>query len=133
MRAHPFERLLMGLLDKEATFEQTLVVEHVEDKLINKQITAFDERVMVGAGRDTLTSDTHPATIESMLQSYDPGRWGTRTGERIQKLLAAISHVNRQRRNFRLLREWLHHRPWQVPSPWWHPDNGSQEVELIEL
>ena len=64
----------MDLLDKEDTFEQTLVVEHVEDKLINKQITAFDERVMVGAGRDTLTSDTHPVTIESMLQSYDPGR-----------------------------------------------------------
>ena len=39
MKEYLLERLIMELLDMEDTFERALTAEHVEDKLIQKQIT----------------------------------------------------------------------------------------------
>jgi hypothetical protein len=38
MKDRSFARLMVDLLAKEDRFEKALTVEHVEDKLINKQI-----------------------------------------------------------------------------------------------
>ena len=163
MKRHPFERLIMDLLDKEDTFERTLTVEHVEDKLvrksalvfcsppqsisvyiilliypeyfptrqfihgeinfdekitdstvfqINKQVSIFDEEYMMNTAKGSFTPDARPASVVRLLRSFDDGRFADRLHDRMHKTFAVMSHLNRHRRNYRLLREWTKKRPW---------------------
>ncbi|KAF8858039.1 hypothetical protein BDZ45DRAFT_802887 [Acephala macrosclerotiorum] len=99
MRQNPFERLLLDLLDKENTFERLLSVEHVDDKLINKQISLLDEENVVEG----------PHTVDQLDGLYEGNYEST-----ISRILQDISFVNRQRRNFRLFKDWNPgHRPWR--------------------
>ena len=105
MTAHPFERLLMDLLNKEDNFERQLAVEHVDDKLINKQVVLRDEkqwlehpRVIGGAWN--LVAEQHANPYMHRVEFY------------LYKILAFISLMNRQRRNARLLKDWTYGRPW---------------------
>jgi hypothetical protein len=116
MQEHPFERLMMDLLEKEDSFEQALTVEHVEDKLINKQIVVFDEQYVMNASRGNLTPNAMPTSIRNMVLNHDEGHFASKFMDRTYRLLADMSHLNRQRRNFRLMRGWIHRRPWQVSS-----------------
>ena len=116
MQEHPFERLVMGLLGKEDTFEQALTVEYVEDKLINKQAVVFDEQYVMNASRGNLTPNAMPTIIRNMALNHDEGHFASRFMDRTYRLLADMSHMNRQIRNFRLTREWIHHWPWQDSS-----------------
>lgn len=106
MAQYPFERLVMDLLEREDTFERLLTHEHVEDRLINKQIIPHDELDIVqGPQYDARTLDnsfeeTKGCPSGIFLENF------------IHKVAEGISHVNRQRRNFRLMREWIKHRPW---------------------
>lgn len=105
MEDNPFERLIMKLLDKEDTFEQALTVEHVEDSLIIKHVTALDERYLLNL---ELPSEI-PRQLRTLVQisgSFKEGQAANLINNKIGKALAMLSSVNRQRRNFRLLREW---------------------------
>ncbi|KUJ12443.1 uncharacterized protein LY89DRAFT_207546 [Mollisia scopiformis] len=94
---NPFERLLLQLLDKENTFESSLSVEHVEDKLITKQISVIDEE---NVARGPFSMDR----AEAIREKIEPS---------ILKMMQDISSINRQRRNHRLFRDWhMGHRPW---------------------
>ena len=95
----------MDLLAKEDTFERLLTHEHVEDKLINKQIIPFDELNMAD-GPEYSALD-----IQSTFEPDSPSG-GLLLENFIHKITEGISLVNRQRRNFRQLRDWLRHRPW---------------------
>jgi hypothetical protein len=100
----PLERLLIDLLDKEDTFERKLTVEHIEDRLVNKQIALLDDEFAVN----------HPHTLRGV---YD---WANEYKEKgfedteiyLYKILGDIALTNRQRRNFRLIRDWTGGRPW---------------------
>ncbi|CZR52381.1 uncharacterized protein PAC_02258 [Phialocephala subalpina] len=99
MRQNPFERLVLDLLDKENTFERLLSVEHVDDKLINKQISLLDEENVVQG----------PRTVDELDSMHGGSHDNT-----ILKLLQDVSFVNRQRRNWRLFKDWSPgHRPWR--------------------
>jgi len=92
-----FDRLIVDLLIKEYKFEKALTVEHVEDTLVNKQVTMKDELSFVQTTE----------RIESVMQLAD----NIETGETylcrfVHEILGDISLVNRQRRNYRLIREW---------------------------
>lgn len=97
----------MDLLAKEDTLERLLSQEHIEDRLIHKQIVPFDELDMTGG------PDYGALDIDSAFQEED-GKvaTGILLENFIYKIAPAISLVNRQRRNFRLLREWIEERPW---------------------
>lgn len=104
MAHYPFERLIMDLLTKEDTFERLLSQEHIEDRLINKQVVTMDERDLAhGPNWDSLglnNSFSGEDTRATLVEKF------------IYKILPSISMVNRQRRNFRLMREWLRERAW---------------------
>jgi len=89
---------------REDTFEKALLDEHVEDKLINKQIILVDEVGMVTG------SSRHFTYSESLGDPNDARLAAGRS--LLDKLLPEISLLNRQRRNFRLLRDWTNGRPW---------------------
>lgn len=103
----PFERLLMDLLAKENTFERLLAQEHIEDRLIHKQIVPFDELDITG-GPQYSAYDIDDAFDEQDGQ-VATGIW---LENFIYKIAPAISLVNRQRRNYRLLRDWIEERSW---------------------
>lgn len=94
---HPFERLALDLLDKENTFEKLMSVEHIDDKLMTKQVSILDEE-------DISRFDWSVPCLEASRQ----------TGEIIvSRLLSDMGLVNRQRRNWRLFKDWQPgHRPW---------------------
>jgi hypothetical protein len=106
MSIYPFERLLMDLLDKEDSFERLLAEEHVEDRLIDKQVVPYDELDMA-QGPEYNAYDVNATFIN--LEGLPTG---TLLENFIYKILPGISLVNRQRRNFRLMREWIRNRPW---------------------
>ena len=106
MSIYPFERLLMDLLEKEDTFERLLADEHVEDRLIDKQVVPFDE-LDITQGPEYNAYDIN----ESYIGGAE-GPSGAYLENFIYKILPGISLVNRQRRNFRLMREWIKDRPW---------------------
>ena len=103
MLNHPFERLIMDLLRLENTFEKQLTVEHVEDKLISKQIIPMDELAII----------QQSYTPENIMQGYaDIQGEASRLDILIHALSRDVAFVNRQRRNFRLMRDWSGLRPW---------------------
>jgi hypothetical protein len=106
MSIYPFERLIMDLLEKEDTFERLLTHEHIEDRLINKQIVPYDE-LEIAQGPEYNAFD-----IESSFMEGEQNPCGVFLENFIYKITAGISLVNRQRRNFRLMRDWVKHRPW---------------------
>ncbi|KAE9380728.1 hypothetical protein N431DRAFT_135039 [Stipitochalara longipes BDJ] len=113
-RYDPFLRLVIDLLDKEDTFESKLAVEHVEDKLINKQVSFFDvDNLAMNISGD-------PSTYFSWLVNPQ-GRtaFNDVLENKIYKIIEEASLVNRTRRNFRLLRDWQDRRPWtQIIQLW---------------
>jgi hypothetical protein len=103
MANHPHERLVMDLLGKEDTIERLLTDEHVEDKLINKQVVPYDELSIING------PEYSPLNVEA---SFNESGSGVRFDTFIHQVTKGISLVNRQKRNFRLMREWLRDRPW---------------------
>lgn len=98
---NPFERLILDLLEREDRFERQLAIEHVEDILIDKQVTLYDEDNMAQGSRDQRVAIGNL----DLPTSYE---------EKTYKVLEETALVNRQRRNFRLLRDWQQKRPWHV-------------------
>lgn len=114
MEEHPFERLLMDILDKQNTFERTLTVEHVEAKLISKQVAPHDVQWVLQNPKDEAAADNEvPVTVLGVLKEQEKDNT-VKIEEQLHRLFASMSHVNQQRRNFCLLREWLGHRPWRI-------------------
>jgi hypothetical protein len=91
--------LILDLLDKEDTFERQLAVEHVEDKLINKQVSLLDEENLAQSQNGDPTSNFFEEISNPSV-------------DQIYKMIEETSLVNRTRRNFRLLRDWQKKRPW---------------------
>lgn len=91
--------LVLDLLDKEDTFERQLAVEHVEDKLINKQVSLLDE--------ENLAQSQNGGPTSNFLEEIS-----NPSVDQIYKMIEETSLVNRTRRNFRLLRDWQKKRPW---------------------
>jgi hypothetical protein len=106
MADYPFERLVMDLLEREDTFERLLTHEHVEDRLINKQIVPYHE-LALAEGEEYNAYD-----INETFGEGNSSQAGILLENFINKVTMGISLVNRQRRNFRLMRDWLRHRPW---------------------
>jgi hypothetical protein len=99
------ERLLLDLLDKEDTFERELAVEHVEDKIINKQMAVYDE--------ESLAQSTNSGNAtEYLLTQHKSGSKAGAVEDKLYKTFEEMSLINRTRRNFRLLRDWQGKRPW---------------------
>lgn len=96
MASRPADRLDIDLLIKEDRFEKALTVEHVEDTLINKQVSLEDESSFVRTtdvfNSVMVSADNRDRDIHPELFIYDD--------------LGDIALVNRQRRNFRLIRDW---------------------------
>lgn len=81
-------------------FEKALATEHVEDKLINKQVVMHDEETYIG-GVNIRTEGVY--FFDEFQTSWDF----------VYEVLGNIALVNRQRRNFRLFRDWQPgFRPW---------------------
>lgn len=100
----------MELLRLENAFELALTAEHVEDKLFTKQILGLSEEVGLTTGIYPETGGVDKYAVEdNWLLSEGPGR---RFEEFALELCKSFSLVNRQRRNFRLLRDWIGVRPW---------------------
>lgn len=123
MAEHPFERLIMDLIRREESFESALRMEHVEDQLHTKRFTAFDEKYALELTRNlgprayTIGNDAgDPRRLDifAMLRSYEQGPegGGSTTEEQLAHYARMTEAVNRQRRNFRLMRDWQGHRPW---------------------
>jgi hypothetical protein len=106
MSYYPFERLVVDLLEREDTFERLLTHEHVEDRLINKQIIPHDELDMAQG------PEYDPRTLDNSFNPEKQPSSGLYLEDFIYKITAGISLVSRQRRNFRLMREWIRYRPW---------------------
>lgn len=106
MAPHPFERLLLDVLDKEDTFERQLSQEHINDTLIHKQIVPYDELDIVQG------PDEDPFELASTFDSTRKFPRGMLLEEFIYKISPALSLVDRQRRNYRLMREWSKDRDW---------------------
>jgi hypothetical protein len=103
MAPRPGDRLAIDLLIKEDKFEKALTVEHVEDRLINKQVSLKDESSFVR------TTDM----FNSVMESADNRDREIYPDLFIYEILGDIALVNRQRRNFRLIRDWSSRgRPW---------------------
>jgi virulence-associated protein VagC len=95
----PYERLLLELLDQQDTFERLLAVEHVDDKLMNKQVSVFEEEDIVLHPQPEKTDD-----LSAQIDEFEPRFFG---------VLHDIAFVNRQRRIWRLFKDWNPgHRPW---------------------
>lgn len=94
-----FAKLVVDLLAKEDRFEKALTMEHVEDKLINKQIILQDEEAFLKKERVL----NEMPIYEDMLEPH----WNI-----AYQTLEDISLLNRQRRNFRYCRDWNGERPW---------------------
>ncbi|KAF4637207.1 hypothetical protein G7Y89_g870 [Cudoniella acicularis] len=104
MQSHPFERLLVDLISRENAFEKALAVEHVEDKLIDKQVCLVDEPEL-----QRTSGERGYLWLDGWLDD-------SFTVLNLERLVYSIflktNFINRQRRNFRLLREWSSYRPW---------------------
>jgi hypothetical protein len=90
---------------KEDTFERRLATEHVEDMLINKQMSVFDEDNFPQIPKNNsalpyFAALDKPETLYAKIETL------------MYKTLEETALVNRQRRNFRLLRDWQKKRPW---------------------
>jgi len=104
--------MIIELLRLENAFELALTAEHVEDKLFTKQILAFNEEVGLTTGIYLDAGGVDKYTVEdNWFFPYGPGRLFEDFALEICK---SFSLVNRQRRNFRLLRDWIGGRPWYV-------------------
>lgn len=95
----PYERLILELLDQQDTFERLLAIDHIDDKLVNKQISMFDEEDLI--------------LRPEAWQPDDLNRLATKEEPRLRTLLHDMAFVNRQRRYWRLFKDWNPaHRPW---------------------
>ena len=100
MKDTPFARLMVDLLAKEDKCEKALTVEHVEDKLIYKQILMQDEESYLN---DLNAIVDIPVLFDT--RNYPHGF--------LHRIVGDIALLNRQRRNFRLFRDWQEGgRPW---------------------
>ncbi|PBP20954.1 hypothetical protein BUE80_DR008241 [Diplocarpon rosae] len=98
--------LLLDLAIREDAFERALAVEHYEDKLISKQVSIIDEQ------RTAISQRWLPNWSIEFFNSFDSGsRFGDQH-KMVYKTLNDMSLVNRHRRGFRLLRDWVGRRPW---------------------
>lgn len=93
----PYNRLIFELLDAQDTFERLLAVSHIDDKLVNKQVSIYDDE-------DVTRGRYMPELWAQRRKEYEPS---------ILAMLHDISFINRQRRDWRLLKDWNPaHRPW---------------------
>jgi hypothetical protein len=97
MIPRPADRLAIDLLMKEDRFEKALTVEHVEDTLINKQVAMKDEESWVRTP-ERLSGVREFSDLNDTDEAYP---WNF-----VYEILGDIALVNRQRRNFRLVRDW---------------------------
>lgn len=89
--------MIFELLDAQDTFERLLAVAHIDDKLVDKQISVFDDEEVTRGQFDQ-------EYLHRQIWEYEPS---------LRAILRDISFVNRQRRNWRLFKDWERgHRPW---------------------
>ena len=113
MKDYPFERLIFDLLEKEDNFEMALALEHVEDKLIAKQVIPFDEMSMLsGPGAPRVWVYLFmDLLLDEELNGFTK-KFESKVYKLIRTIIPHTSIVNRQRRNFRMLRDWIGGRAW---------------------
>ncbi|PVH78457.1 hypothetical protein DL98DRAFT_573191 [Cadophora sp. DSE1049] len=106
--------LLMDLIRREDEFEAKLAVEHYEDKLVTKQFSLLDEQSFAEHRK------WEPEfSIEFLNDLFDPTPEGQQKHvyreleDTVFKIFQDMGLVNRHRRNFRLLRDWIGKRPWK--------------------
>jgi hypothetical protein len=96
----------MDLIEREDGFEHRLTHEHAEDRLLNKQFVAFDELSIM---------ESREWDILGVRQSVEAAEGaGFLMQHFICRIASGIALVNRQRRNFRLMRDWIGRRPWYI-------------------
>ncbi|KAL2069505.1 hypothetical protein VTL71DRAFT_14184 [Oculimacula yallundae] len=100
--------LIMDLVRREDEFEAALALEHYEDKLINKQVSVLAEEQI------TQVRPWEPRlTVKGLNGSFEREEDGTlkNAEDEVYKYLQDMGLVNRHRRDFRLLRDWMGKRP----------------------
>ncbi|KAH7410709.1 hypothetical protein BKA64DRAFT_360843 [Cadophora sp. MPI-SDFR-AT-0126] len=119
--------LLMGLIRREDEFEAKLAVEHYEDKLITKQFSLLDEQSFTEHRK--WEADI---SIEFQNEAFDPPQEGQPKNsfqemeDVVFKIFQDMGLVNRHRRNFRLLRDWIGKRPWKQIYQLYDSTNPSE-------
>jgi hypothetical protein len=101
----PFERLILDLISKEDAFENAQHLDHLEDLHISMRVAVLDEI------RISRTPEDYNLQ-EAIRQLDTPGTFLHDVEEYAYKLLGDTAAMNRQRRNFRLIRDWNKGRPW---------------------
>jgi hypothetical protein len=111
MASRPADRLAVDLLIKEDRFEKALTFEHVEDTLIDKQVAMKDEESFVHTP-DRLSGVREFSDNNDRDEAYP---WLF-----VYEILGDIALVNRQRRNFRLIKDWGGAMPGRLSGgrPW---------------
>jgi hypothetical protein len=109
------------LLAVSDDFDRRMDYEHVEDTLISKRVVVSDEFWEVA---------------QALKGGYQPLDWTTLyTGDVEDDTyppLRKISQINRNRRDYLLLRDWSKRRPWQVSySVNIASSNQSQEATVL--
>lgn len=102
----PLTRLSIDLIRSEDEFERELAKEHIEDTLIDKQISALDETRAMPLGQH------HRYTPRFMQHRLNEGGDLDRTNKFVGVVSRDMGIVNRHRRNWRVMRDWVNRRPW---------------------
>lgn len=94
------------LLSLTAEFDRRMDREHVEDTLISDRVVLRDEFWDVS---EKLKGSHLPLPWYSVYEGI--------VEDDICSVLRKVAQVNRHRRDFLLLRDWSHRRPWHVLRP----------------
>ncbi|RDL34666.1 uncharacterized protein BP5553_07794 [Venustampulla echinocandica] len=113
-------RLWSLLLNLNGDLEHKLRREHVEDVLINKRVVVEDEWCAV---HDALI-DENQYSANKFVSQLDRDYQNS-----IEPILSKIGQINCMRRNYLLLRNWNHKRPWkQLYHIFDTTDNGPERM-----
>lgn len=92
VRMNSYNAMLCLLLLKVEEFDKRMAEEHVEDYLMYKRVAELDDEAYIYRYGTDITRRPAPHASKIMLTK--------------------IEGFNRQRRNFRLMRDWIGGRPW---------------------
>lgn len=82
--------------------------EHVEDRLVYKQVPMLDDEAL------TIDPQWKKTPLDWDREARDIFGNVRKWEKHIRELFRLTGHVNRSRRNFRLIRDWNNGRPWWV-------------------
>lgn len=101
----PFERLILDLISKEDAFENMQHMDHLEDMHASKRVAVLDEV--------RISRNPEDYNLQEVIRQLDtPGTFLNDVEEYAYKVLGDTAAMNRQRRNFRVIRDWNNGRPW---------------------